>query len=69
MHGRIERHPFCLGSRRKQRAYLNTVYLGFIRLGKPMDDAMMEAFKTGIRAEWLNERWLLPFGDPWGENR
>jgi len=42
-----------------QWAYLNGVQLNFIRLGKPTDNALIEAFNGRFRQEYLNERWFL----------
>ena len=33
--------------------------------GKPTDDAMIEAFNARLRAECLNESWLLSLEDAW----
>ena len=46
-----------------QWAYLNGVELDFIRLGKPTDNALIEAFNGRLSEEYLNESWFLSLED------
>ena len=55
----MDRHPPCLGSFRRHRAYLNGVELDFCRPGKLTDNAFIEAFNGRFRQECLNENWFL----------
>ena len=44
-------------------AYLYGVELDFSRLGKPTDNAFIEAFNGRFRQECLNENWFLSMED------
>lgn len=44
-------------------ACLNKVQLDFYRLGKPTDNAYIEAFHIRLRQERLNASWSLPMAD------
>lgn len=44
-------------------AYANDVTLDFSRLGKPTDNAFIEAFNGRFRAECLNANWFLTLAD------
>lgn len=44
-------------------AYQNNVVLDFSRPGKPTDNAFIEAFNGGLRAECLNTHWFLSLAD------
>ena len=44
-------------------AYANNVTLDFSRLGKPTDNAFIEAFNGRFRAECLNAHWFLTLAD------
>ena len=44
-------------------AYANDVTLDFSRLGKPSDNAFIEAFNGRFRAECLNATWFLTLAD------
>lgn len=44
-------------------AYANGVTLDFSRLGKPTDNAFIEAFNGRFRAECLNTYWFLTLDD------
>lgn len=44
-------------------AYQRGVTLDFSRLGKPTDDAFIEAFNSRLRAECLNAHWFLSLAD------
>jgi len=44
-------------------AYANGVTLDFSRLGKPTDNAFIEAFNGRLRAECLNTHWFLSLDD------
>ncbi len=46
-----------------QWAYLNGVELDFSRLGKPTDNALIEAFNGRFREECLNQSWFLSLED------
>lgn len=46
-----------------QWAYWNGVTLDFIRPGKPVDNAFIEAFNSRFRQECLNENWFLSVAD------
>ena len=46
-----------------QWAYLNGVELDLGRLGKPTDNAFIEAFNGGFRQECQNENWFLSLAD------
>ena len=43
--------------------HLNGVQLDFSRLGKPTDNAMIEAFNARFRVECLNESWFVSLED------
>ena len=51
------------GYRSPRWAYLNGVELDFSRLGKPTDNARIEAFNARLRAECLNGSWFLSLED------
>ena len=42
---------------------MNGVELDFMRLGKPIDNALIEAFNGRFRQECLNESWFLSLED------
>ena len=44
-------------------AYWNHVELDFSRPGKPTDNALIEAFNSRFRQEYLNEHWLMSLPD------
>jgi putative transposase len=44
-------------------AYHRGVALDFSRLGKPTDNAFIEAFNGRFRAECLNAHWFLSLAD------
>ena len=44
-------------------AYQRGVTLDFSRPGKPTDNAFIEAFNGGFRAECLNANWFLSLAD------
>jgi putative transposase len=44
-------------------AYQRDVTLAFSRPGKPTDNAFIEAFNGGFRAECLNTHWFLSLAD------
>jgi transposase InsO family protein len=44
-------------------AYQRGVVLDFSRLGKPTDNAFIEAFNGRFRAECLNQHWFLTLAD------
>jgi putative transposase len=44
-------------------AYARGVTLDFSRPGKPTDNAFIEAFNGGFRAECLNQHWFLILAD------
>ncbi|MDR7038321.1 transposase InsO family protein [Methylobacterium sp. BE186] len=46
-----------------RRAYENDVTRDFSRLGKPTDNAYIEAFNGRLRAECLNASWFLSLAD------
>ena len=46
-----------------QWMYLYGVELDFSRPGKPTDNAIIEAFDASLRAECLNENWVLSLDD------
>ncbi len=52
-----------------QWAYLSGVRLDFSRPGKPTDNGLIEVFNGRLRAECLNENWLLVAGRCEGESR
>ncbi len=43
--------------------YQHNVVLDFSRLGKPTDNAFIEAFNGRLRAECLNAHWFLTLAD------
>ncbi|MBU1830383.1 MAG: IS3 family transposase, partial [Alphaproteobacteria bacterium] len=44
-------------------AYANNVTLDFSRPGKPTDNAFIESFNGGFRAECLNQHWFMSLAD------
>src|SRR3546814_4689841 len=44
-------------------AYQRGVMLDFSRLGKPTDNAFIEAFDSKLRSECLNAHWFLSLQD------
>ncbi len=44
-------------------AYWNHVELDFSRPGKPTDNALIEAFNSRFRQEFLNEHWFMSLPD------
>lgn len=44
-------------------AYANNVTLDFSRPGKPTDNAFIELFNGGFRAECLNQHWFMSLAD------
>jgi putative transposase len=44
-------------------AYAHGVVLDFSRLGKPTDNAFIEAFNGRLRAECLNAHWFMTLSD------
>jgi len=60
--------PTCYGPEFASRlldqwAYLNKVELDFSRLGKPTDNAFIEALKSRLRQECLNASTFLSMAD------
>ncbi|GJE83887.1 putative transposase [Methylorubrum thiocyanatum] len=55
--------PEFAGGMLHQWAYLNGVEIDFSRPGKPTDNAYIEAFNGGLRAECLNASWFLSLAD------
>jgi putative transposase len=60
---RVGNGPEFISKRLEQWAYLNGVALDFTRLGKPMDNGLIEAFNGRLRQECLNESWFLSLDD------
>ncbi len=60
---RVDNGPEFTSKVLDQWAYLNGVELDFSRLGKPTDNAFIEAFNARFRAECLNEHWFLSLED------
>ena len=60
---RIDNGPEFTAKVLDQWAYLNGVELDFIRPGKPVDNALIEAFNGRFREECLNESWFLSLED------
>lgn len=64
--------PFCPSGIRRVRALAEVhdlgllsqvTPLGFSRLGKPSDNALVDAFNSRFRQECSNQHWLLSLGD------
>lgn len=60
---RVDNGPEFISKILDQWAYLNGVTLDFSRLGKPTDNALIEAFNGRFRQECLNENWFLSLDD------
>jgi putative transposase len=60
---RVDNGTEFTSKRLDQWAYLNGVQLEFSRRGKPTDNGLIESFNGRLRAECLNENWLLSLDD------
>jgi putative transposase len=60
---RIDNGSEFTGRALDQWTYANKVRLDFSRPGKPTDNGLIEAFNGRLRAECLNEHWLLSLDD------
>jgi putative transposase len=59
----LDNGPEFISKKLDQWAYLNQVVLDFSRLGKPTDNALIEAFNGRLREECLNQSWFLSLED------
>jgi len=59
----LDNGPEFISKKLDQWAYLNKVELDFSRLGKPTDNALIEAFNGRLREECLNQCWFLSLED------
>jgi putative transposase len=59
----VDNGPDFTSKKLDQWAYLNQVELDFSRLGKPTDNALIEAFNGRLREECLNQSWFLSLED------
>ena len=59
----IDNGPEFTSKKLDQWAYINRVELDFSRLGKPTDNALIEAFNGRFREECLNQSWFLSLED------
>jgi len=59
----VDNGPEFISKRLDQWAYFNRIELDFIRLGKPADNGIIEAFNGRLRQECLNESWFLSLDD------
>lgn len=60
---RVDNGPEFTSKVLDQWAYANGVNLDFSRPGKPTDNAFIESFNRGVRAECLNANWFLSLDD------
>lgn len=63
----LDNGPEFISKKLDQWAYLNKVELDFSRLGKPTDNALIEAFNGRLREECLNQSWFLSLEDARGK--
>lgn len=59
----VDNGPEFTSKKLDQWAYINGVELDFSRLGKPTDNALIEAFNGRFREECLNQSWFLSLED------
>ena len=60
---RVDNGPEFTSKALDQWAYLSGVELDFIQPGKPVENALIEAFNGRLRQECLNENWFLSLED------
>ena len=60
---KVDNGPEFISKDLDRWAYWNHVELDFSRPGKPMDNALVEAFNSRFRQECLNAHWFLSLDD------
>lgn len=60
---KVDNGPEFISKDLDRWAYWNHVELDFSRPGTPSDNALVEAFNSRFRQEYLNQHWFLSLGD------
>ncbi len=66
---RVDNGPEFISRNLDLWAYTNNVTLDFSRPGKPTDNSFVEAFNGKVRAECIDQNWLLSLADAPGKMR